>query len=442
MEESLVQYRGMSLSALLRMARQLEGRQLAGDVDLFTVNDGSAAARLLRAETVVRRLEVCEGEWCVYAPYPRIHAKVSPRDLTPLDRSKWSVGAVCEFVVLPAARCLPGPVTEKFYSRVVESLGDLGKEFEGYFVSQARGASFCSLVHALAGYARSHRKDFDVAYFWIDSFGANQPLLETGSPKELEERFDALSRALHVAIKNFQGRLLFLDNWREPLPLQRAWCIWEIYGCCDAQVDIEIVTDPTRYDAEFVAFRQDLLSSATDSGDGVTVAHVLGKLDVSQLECQSETDKAMIRKACESLPGGFHKVKKAVTRSLIPWLKWLCKRAAEPSADDDLWNDAKSIAYLLIGAGDTMRGLGEVGTALSYFDRASEVLNSKRCTDPEVHIRLYKDRAAAYLEQGAYEKALERVDSAIAFLGTACSAGSESYNRVLHAELLNVNQGR
>lgn len=98
------------------------------------------------------------------------------------------------------------------------------------FVSHAWSYRFATLVSIIQSYDRDWRTDLRQSYF-LDLFTMNQHDLAESSTTSAEGAtiHDVLLRNLTKAISAPGRVLLAMDPWKCPAPLERCWCLYEIY---------------------------------------------------------------------------------------------------------------------------------------------------------------------------------------------------------------------
>jgi len=76
---------------------------------------------------------------------------------------------------------------------------------------------------------------------WFDLFSNNQH-------KAIDLDFDYWSTTFQSAIQSFGHTVMVFAPWDDPIPLTRAWCLWELY--CTVQTssrfDIAMTTSAHR----------------------------------------------------------------------------------------------------------------------------------------------------------------------------------------------------
>jgi hypothetical protein len=71
-------------------------------------------------------------------------------------------------------------------------------------------------------------------FIWMDIFSVKQP------PNLTDPGW--FQKGLHDLIGNCkQGRVVIFDNWKEPRPMLRSWCVWEIFGAAKMNKSLDII---------------------------------------------------------------------------------------------------------------------------------------------------------------------------------------------------------
>ena len=99
------------------------------------------------------------------------------------------------------------------------------------------------------------------------------------------------STAFADGIKFIGHTCLVLSPWRDPLPLTRAWCLWEILKTVESSgATLTIQLPPS----EAASFEEALVR------DFDSIATSLSKIDVRRAEAFKEEDRRMIHTAVEA----------------------------------------------------------------------------------------------------------------------------------------------
>lgn len=185
-----------------------------------------------------------------------------------------------------------------------------------HFISHAWKYKFCDLVAALEIAFNALPKEEQAVgktYFWVDLFAVDQ--------------HHACFRPHHwwattfvEAIRSFGKVILVFQPFLDPIPLQRAWCLWEIFSAIKTKAVIELAM-PTE---QWTEFRLKLCA------DHISVLNVVSGVDARKADAFNPLDKAAIFEAIE-LEVGFDNLNQFVRNKIAGIL--LCGAARESSKD-------------------------------------------------------------------------------------------------------------
>ena len=154
-----------------------------------------------------------------------------------------------------------------------------------HFVSHAWSYKFVDVVAALRAYA--DRYDGEEAIFWFDCVSIDEHATQSFPQEWWKSVFQESIRMIgHV--------VMVLSPWENPIPLTRAWCLWEVY-CCNvvgAQFSVTLGHE------ERGRFEEALCENS-----GVLLDAFAG-IDVANAEAGKEEDRAMILAAVRATEGG------------------------------------------------------------------------------------------------------------------------------------------
>ncbi|GBG26081.1 Kinesin light chain [Hondaea fermentalgiana] len=317
----------------------------------------------------------------------------SGKDADPKPRQDWITEDVAEHKILALTKNLPHA---QFYLCLLDK-EDIGKEFQGTFVSQARKCRFQDLVAALEDH---FGQDADTAFVWLDLFCANQPLLTSADedlpPKVVSAQNQYLTHGLHRAIGRFGRAVIFFGRWDVPAPLQRAWCVWEIMGAITQAQNFEVVITPGQEQAFVEALLADVHGLAKIMADNNSMRNA---------ECWKKGDKEMMDKAIEVIvDGGYVTLIKEVNRHVHAWRLKMARDAVLEARSGD--GHVRKLALILGCTGQLLKSQGEYIEALQMLEEALSIRKESlgdRYLD--VAATLHKI-AGAYGSQGRYEEAL------------------------------------
>ena len=223
-------------------------------------------------------------------------------------------------------------------------------------------------------------KDPD-AYFWFDLFTNDQN-------KVGEKDFNWFSFTFLNSIKNIGKVLLILSPWDDPIPIKRAWCLYEIFQALEEN-SVEFTIDLPQSQVE------ELKAAVTEDSDCVIQA--LSDIQAENAEAAVNSDREMIFKVIQESDGGFSHVNQNVKRGLRSWyinqLQLLAKQ--------DPYNDRFHIHTAIV-----MHEFGFLDDSLKYY---TDVL-SKRPADEqeeETVADIYDNMAIVISDKGEPDKALE-----------------------------------
>ena len=112
---------------------------------------------------------------------------------------------------------------------VVEYLVDVGKtefvkDVADCFISHAWRYQLKQLIEALNSISSYSNGENDV-FIWLDILCINQHKAD-----RQEYPVEFWKNTFHQSISDIGKTISILQPWDNPIPLRRAWCIWELYG--------------------------------------------------------------------------------------------------------------------------------------------------------------------------------------------------------------------
>lgn len=299
------------------------------------------------------------------------------------------------------------------------------------------------LVRALEHWAELDNRHPSHTYCWIDLFSLNQdPALHVHRP-QVSYRSPALcTRTYHTChtshnikhlpvahpqpgpclkheqawwsstfvngIRSTEKVVLVLAPWSDPLPLSRAWCLWEIFHASQA-------SDPfvnTAFDVAVSKEQEAALADAIAEG-GSAIMPLLSEIDCSKAQARLEEDRAMIMAAIDSGPG-MTEINASVLDQMRTWLTGAVERVMAQRAPAPGWVRDKTqidfrrhVAVLLSAAGYNQESLTMRREVLA----ACVSLHGNEA--PET-LRALNALGVAYLAEQDYERALPHLQKATA----------------------------
>ena len=179
--------------------------------------------------------------------------------------------------------------------------------------------SFYELVHALVTYYKG--KDLVKQFVWIDAFCVHQQLFSAASRRALAHKDQSfqtqpvldrfLVQELHVIVSKCDDCLVFVDCWDRPTVLQRAWCMWEIYGASKAKKPVRFCLTSKE--------RQRMIKDL--ASDYAKATRRLGKCSIRNAQVSIEEDKFALESHLQNSPHvGLNDVNDTLTKHFRSWL--------------------------------------------------------------------------------------------------------------------------
>jgi tetratricopeptide (TPR) repeat protein len=167
------------------------------------------------------------------------------------------------------------------------------------FISHAWKFKFLDIVEAI----EHHFRHYPNAVVWFDLFSNNQHHAPNLG-------FDWWSTTFKNAIFLFGHTALILYPWEDPIPLTRAWCLWEIYCTIATKSKFEI--------AMCASERENFLSQM--QVNICPLSAMIAHVNVAKSDAYRVEDKERIFSAVEKIEGGFDHVNSVVFQTLRDWV--------------------------------------------------------------------------------------------------------------------------
>ena len=167
------------------------------------------------------------------------------------------------------------------------------------FVSHAWRNSFANFVAALEIEAAARNESN--RFYWNDVFVEDQ----VDADKKPEDYF---FNAFKTAVATINRTVLVLDPLKNPIPLSRAWCVWEIYSTVSEQAELVVALPPS----EQLNLENVLLTEFAE------VKNYLSSVDSQTSDAYGDAKDKIHRIIQEKL--SFNAVDSAVTKALRKWL--------------------------------------------------------------------------------------------------------------------------
>jgi tetratricopeptide (TPR) repeat protein len=179
------------------------------------------------------------------------------------------------------------------------------------------------------------------------------------------------AQTFRQAVARIGHTLLVLQPWHAPMPLQRSWCLWEIFATLDSGVRLEVVLPP----AEEGAFAAAILARPE------AILKAMSTIDTRRAAAFFEADRAKIEAAVRASAGGFEAVNGRIHDRLRAWLVEQARALAARTAAARGDADAETLTARSRLAG-LLQATGGRGEALEVI---TEVLRGRRKTLGPTH---------------------------------------------------------
>jgi len=173
------------------------------------------------------------------------------------------------------------------------------------FLSHAWSYKFVDLVGALRSFVDAQEEDAEQIFFWYDCF-----VIDEHATQSLPQ--DWWSGTVGQCIEMIGHTVMLLAPWDDPIPLTRAWCLWELYCTVKTSTKFSVALGP----AAEKAFKAELL----DEASGCDVLNAFSKVNVKKSQAGNPDDLRMIMAAVEAAPGGCDRINQLATTELRKWM--------------------------------------------------------------------------------------------------------------------------
>ena len=171
------------------------------------------------------------------------------------------------------------------------------------FFSHAWMFRFVNVAAAMRAYVDAQPADSPKVFFWFDCFSIDEHATQAFPPSWWDTTF-------LEAIRLIGHTVMYLSPWHNPIPLKRAWCLWELLCTISAGADFDVCLGPD----EKAAFEGALLK------DLDSVLGVVGAIDAEEAEAGDPADAERIFGAIlRLLPRGFMDLNNQVKERLREW---------------------------------------------------------------------------------------------------------------------------
>jgi len=321
-QASLMRYRGVSTNWLREFWRIIESKELMPKEEVLvgTGSDGGAPFR-------------------------------------PKKREDWTVQEVLQQVVVPTLR-------QEKKGFFVELLGheEVGKQFEGAFLSVPRQAKFKDIVLAIT--------QEKLTFVWLDVFCANQSVLsELAKDFQIQrERSKFLKTSLQTTLARFEQCLFFLDAGQRPKLLQDAMCLWELFNALEVKAArTKIIMAPGQVLHSMSMLQKHGISLFRDELDA--------SFNPAHATYSNRSDVAIIRDTVENDEsiGGWICVKRAIAKKIMLFFAESGEQLVD-TMEEKL--DGQELAEFLLNVGELKEHIGCSKEAMAFCDASLQIQES------------------------------------------------------------------
>lgn len=246
------------------------------------------------------------------------------------------------------------------------------------FVSHAWKYPFASIV---ADCMEQHTADEPDAYFWFDLFTNDQNAVAN-------KDFDWFCNTFKGSIRSIGQVLLVLSPWNDPLPVRRAWCLFEIANA--------IAESKVKFTINLPTSQIESMSSAVLK-DSECLVQALTDIQAEKADATSKDDLKMIFNVIEKSEGGFAYVNEKVKMFLRTWYMSRLRQLLEKTPDEK---------ELLLSTAHIAHDFGFIPEAMKYAEQGLKIAESADAGEP-YRMTIYNTAGNIFHTKGQLDKAVE-----------------------------------
>ena len=299
------------------------------------------------------------------------------------------------------------PATKKRRCAYVDILQEQSPDALGpatCFISHAWRRPFADIVDAVEQFERKHPGTF----YWFDLFTNNQH-------EAVSFPFEWWTTTFRESISSIGRVMLVMSPWNNPVPLTRAWCLFEMYSTIVGEAEMNVVIPS----GEIASFKEAM------SDDYDTIMNTLLSLDAQKAEASNPKDRDQIfNVVSQKIPGGFATLNNKVKGHLRESYLHRCVEIAEDAEDGDL----------LLNIGAALHTFGDHDKALELLERCLEIYRHAGKENHPNAASTYNNMGLVYDSKSDYDKALEYYGKSLAImlatLGENHPTTAKTYNNM------------
>lgn len=239
------------------------------------------------------------------------------RDHPDVVSKKYTTSDCNRAIVKPETKGTRHPYITKYLRKKSRSEGVPLVAPATAFVSHAWKYEFASTV---VDVMEQHAKKKKKCYFWFDLFTNDQNVIAS-------KDFNWFSNTFRNSIRDIGQVLLVLSPWNDPMPIRRAWCLFEIATALEDEVALSIYLPECEID----------LMKAAVLKHNTCLINTLADIDAENAEAKTVQDRNMIFDVIRNSQGGFTELNDHVRTNLRAWyVKQLRLLVSQNPKDEDL----------------------------------------------------------------------------------------------------------
>lgn len=275
------------------------------------------------------------------------------------------------------------------------------------FISHAWKYKFLDVLDAV----RNHYRDQDPV-IWFDLFTNNQH-----DAPDLD--FGWWSTTFKEAIRDIGTTVMVLSPWIDPIPLTRAWCLYEIYSTIDTNSQFQVALSSYEHETFIHSIAEDINC----------IKNMLAVVNVQRSEAWNPLDKQRIFDIIEKTVG-FNEVNLTVTTRLREWIVMATEKALSESKNELEKIELSNSLGLLYGE------LSNYDNALPYTLYSYEKTLELKGESHEHTLQRMNNLAILYDKQLKYDDAIPLLEKCIELY--TLHFGSNYSNTVLTKQTLAI----
>uniref|UniRef100_A0A7S2VSU8 MalT-like TPR region domain-containing protein n=1 Tax=Zooxanthella nutricula TaxID=1333877 RepID=A0A7S2VSU8_9DINO len=295
-----------------------------------------------------------------------------------------------------------------------------------FMLSYTWGYKVGEIVDSLVAYCARRGLDPKRTYVWLCCVCINQHRVQEAHLRGETVSFEEFAEEFSSRVRSIGHVLALMGEWRSPMYITRAWCIYELYMATVLGCKLDILMPPAASD--------DLVRTMREDGrDMDALWQALEKVDVLKAEASVASDKENILCHVEQNVGSS-RLNQRVREKLQLWyvdsalehMEAIQQEAATSVSCEALGRAAVQFAFLLFELGHMDRAKGLLQTWI-------ERMQLYKCSSySPICAHLHGLLGFCQANVGETERARENMDFAIAWLERNDSVNTDIGADVFH----------